>query len=234
MSAKTRLLLKLSGGALASNTNPFCETKLQSLAKQLKELSQLYSLGIVVGGGNIWRGREGRLTFLKSNERDYVGMVSTIINCFVLQKALEAEGLAVKLFSALEVERITDKYTLSEIELSLRAGEIVLFAGGVGEPSYSTDSAAIIRAIEIGAKQVLIGKEGVKGIYDKDPNVFKDAVFLPKVSYDEIISKDLKVLDQSSINLARDNKLRLLLFNQEADNSFIKALKGEIEYSEVV
>ncbi|AFN64896.1 Uridylate kinase [Mycoplasma wenyonii str. Massachusetts] len=234
MSGKTRLLLKLSGGALASEGDAFDEDKLQDLAKQLKELSKLYSLGIVVGGGNLWRGREGRLGFLKSNERDYIGMVSTIINCFVLQKALESEGIKAKLFSAIEVERITDRYTLSEIESSLGGGEIALFAGGVGEPCYSTDSAAIIRAIEIGAKEVFIGKEGVKGIYDKDPNVFEDAVFLSKVSYDYLITKDLRVIDQSSIKLARDNKLRLVLFDQEAENSFVKAVKGEIEFSEVV
>ncbi|AFO51872.1 Uridylate kinase [Candidatus Mycoplasma haematolamae str. Purdue] len=231
---KERLLLKFSGGALSSESEVFSESKLLDLASQVRELSEDYEIGIVVGGGNIWRGKDGRISFMTAPERDYMGMISTVLNGFVLQKALRAKGVESRLFSATGVERVTEDYNLFQINKALESGQVVIFSGGVGEPQFSTDSGCAIRAIEIGATRVLIGKEGVEGIYNKDPNVHSNAVFYDKITYDRLIAEDIRILDQSSLSLCRDNKLHLLIFSQEVENAFIKALKGGIKMSEVV
>ncbi|WP_043902201.1 uridylate kinase [Candidatus Mycoplasma haematominutum] len=230
---KPRLLLKLSGGAVCGTEDIYSEQKLISLAIQIRELSQNYLIGIVIGGGNIWRGKEEKLSFLSVHERDYIGMISTVMNGFVLEKALKSLGVATKLFSALEIERVTARYDITLIDKLINSGEVLIFAGGLGEPQFSTDSAAIIRAIEIGASQILIGKEGVSGIYNKDPNVFSDATFYSELSYDQLIRENIQVLDQASLQLAKKNNLKLLVFNQEVENCFIKALNREIPLSEV-
>lgn len=230
---KERILIKLSGGALKGNLELYSEEKLLSLASQIKELSFLYEIGIVIGGGNIWRGKEEKLNLLSPVEGDYIGMLATIMNCFVFKVALEKSGVKASCYSALNVDRVVKYHSLSSVEEDLSSGKVVIFGGGLGEPQFSTDSAAIIRGIEIGAKKILIGKEGVAGVYNKDPNIYEDAIFYEKLSYDRVISENIKVLDHAALNLAKENKLHLLIFNQEIENSFVKSLSGEIELSEI-
>ncbi|KMZ96296.1 hypothetical protein PVNG_02434 [Plasmodium vivax North Korean] len=231
MASKERILLKISGGALSSAGETYDEQKLLDLASQIKDLQKNYDVGIVIGGGNICRGRERKIKFLSSFYRDYMGMASTVLNGFVLQGALSYLKVKSRLFSSLEIERISEKINLSEVEKTLNSGEVVIFSGGLGEPCFSTDSAAFIRAIEIRATKVLIGKSGVKGVYNRDPKSFLDAEFQPSISYDRLISEDIRILDLPSLLLAKENNLTLLIFNQEENLCFIKALRGEIDLS---
>ncbi|ADX98038.1 UMP kinase [Mycoplasma suis] len=230
---KERILLKFSGGALKGKGEIYSEEKLIALASQVKELNKSYEIGIVIGGGNIWRGKEEKIDLLSAVQADYVGMMATIMNSYVFKETLESIGVKSRLYSALAVERIVEDYSLSKIEEDLSSGRVIIFGGGLGEPRFSTDSAAIMRGIEIGAKKILIGKDGVEGVYNKDPNIYEDAVFYGQLSYDRIISENIKVFDHSALNLAKENKLHFLIFNQEVENSFIKSLNGGIRVSEI-
>ncbi|OAL09861.1 UMP kinase [Candidatus Mycoplasma haematobovis] len=233
--SRERILLKLSGGNLKklNETFFFNNEIISNLVDQIEELLQKYDLALVVGGGNIWRGSENKLDALEDQSSHYIGMLATLMNSITIQNYLKKKNIKSRIYSALSCPRVAEELNQENISRALDAHEVVIFGAGTGMPFVSTDTCAAIRAIEIGATKVLIGKNSVKGVYDKDPNKYKDAVFLPKLSYDEILFRKLKVMDHTALALLAPYKVELLVFNQDTKDSFVKALKGDIEYTSI-
>lgn len=235
MQIKPRLLLKISGGQLKNlETNSFFDGNLlKNLVEQVDELTKDYQVGIVLGGGNIWRGKDKHIDTLSNLNSDYLGMIATVMNGIVLKEMLEKQGIKTTLFSGLHFGKITKEVNPNEVNECLDKGHVLIFSGGTGLPFVTTDTAAVVRAIEINAEIVLFGKDGVKGVYDKDPKTNPDAVFFPKLTYQEVIEKRLKVIDCTAFALAQENNLKFLIFNQSIKNSFVDAVRGKIELTAI-
>lgn len=226
---KERILIKISGASLKSNKEIFDVKKISNLAYQINVLSQKYQISLVIGGGNIFRGNLAQSLNLDRNDADAMGMLSTMINGLILKNVFNNHKINVNLFSALKIDKIIDEYTSRSVNDALNNNNVCIFVGGVGLPFFTTDTGAALRAAETQSKIILMGKNGVDGVYDKDPLKHSDAKRFEHLTYDEIISKSLDVIDQSALTLCWDNNISLLVFNINEENSLIRVMNKEIK-----
>ena len=232
-----RVLIKLSGEGLSGKEKKLSiDSKVvDGIVSQLKEIHKKgIQIGIVVGGGNFWRGASAAKNGIPRNRADYIGMLATIMNGLALQSAIEAAGLVARVHSALLVDRkVAQGYVNEKAVASLEAGEIVIFTGGTGRPYFTTDTAATLVATELGADTILMGKNGVDGIYDSDPKTNPNAKRFETITWDEILEKGLQVMDSTAASMARDNDTNLMVFDITKENALIKATTGDIPHTKV-
>jgi len=223
-----RVLIKLSGEALMGRRSFGVDPDVvNEIALEIKEASELgVQIGIVVGGGNIFRGVEVSAKGMDRTTADYMGMLATMINGLALQSALEKLGVTTRVQSAIEVKEVAEAYIQRRAIRHLEKGRVVIFGGGTGNPYFTTDTAAALRALEIKA-DVLMKATKVDGIYDKDPVVAKDAVFFERISFTDVLTHNLKVMDATAISLCRDNNLSVLVFNLLKKGNIKRAISGE-------
>ena len=220
-----RVLLKLSGEALAGDEKKGINfDTVGKICDQVKELTKMGTeVAIVVGGGNFWRGAKVEMDRTTS---DYMGMLATAMNGLALQSVLEEKGLNTRLQTAIEMRQMAEPYIKRRAVRHLQKGRVVIFGCGTGNPYFTTDTAAALRAAEIGAEVILVGKT-IDGIYSADPKNDENAVKFDEISYDDILKQDLKVMDGASIALCRDNNIKLIVFELAKPENIIKAVKGE-------
>ncbi len=234
--AKERVLLKISGEALSGEGKIGHNRKaMDFLAKEILTVKDLFELAIVVGGGNLIRGTTLKKEVLLRDGvvADYVGMVATVINAAVFQNVLEEDfGLETRAASALEVKEVAELFVRRKVISHLNKGRIVLLAGGTGNPDFSTDTAMVLRAHEIGAKIILKGTK-VDGIFDKDPRKDENAVLIPKISHMDYLNKNLNIVDATAVTLARNHSLVIKVFNIFQEGNLRKILTGENIGSEI-
>ncbi len=227
--AYRRILLKLSGEALCGEDGGFGirpET-LQRVAGEIAEVAKLgVQIGIVVGGGNIFRGLKGASAGMDRSQSDYMGMLATVINALALQDALERQGAPTRVMTAIEIRQVAEPYIRRRAMRHLEKGSLVIFAAGTGNPFFSTDTAAALRAVEIGA-QALFKATKVEGIYDRDPVRHEGAQFLTKISYDKFLADKIGVMDQTAVTLCRENKLPIRVFKLAARGNIMRVVMGE-------
>ena len=223
-----RVLLKLSGEAFAGEEHSFgIEPRtVASIARQVAEANSMgVELGIVVGGGNIIRGLSASARGTDRTTADYMGMLATVINALALQDALEKEGVQTRVQTALWMQELAEPYIRRRAIRHLEKERVVIFAGGTGNPYFSTDTTAALRALEMGADAILKGTR-VDGVYDSDPLVNPDAEKFPSLDYIEVLQRGLKVMDSTAISLCMDNNLPIIVFNLKAGN-IVRILAGE-------
>lgn len=221
-----RILLKISGEALAGDAKiGINDDVLKEISTSIKAVSDLgVQVAVVVGGGNFWRGRSSEQ--MDRVTADHMGMLATLMNSLALSDALEQLGAVTRVLSAIEVRQMAEPYIRKRAIRHLEKGRIVIFACGTGNPYFSTDSGAALRATEIGA-DVLLKATMVDGVYDKDPKKFPDAVKYEKVTYDEVLKNDLKVMDATAAAHCRDNRTKMLVFSMEDPENIVRIVKGE-------
>lgn len=226
--AYKRILLKLSGEALKGNREYGIDPVLiRDLAKQIGEVHALgVQIGIVIGGGNIFRGTSEAAAHMNRSVADAIGMIATVINSLMLQDALENAGAATRVLSAIEMRQVCEPYIRRRAIRHMEKGRIVILAGGTGNPFFSTDSAAALRANELDA-EVLIKATKVNGVYTADPEKDRNARLLKRVSYQEAISQNLRVMDTSALSLCRDNGVPIIVFNLLEPDSILRVVCGE-------
>jgi len=229
MEKKKRILVKFSGEALAGDSGFGIDNAvLKFIAKQIKELVENgIQVGIVIGGGNIIRGvSAARDGIIKRTSGDHMGMLATVINSIAMREALESVGLDVRVQSAIKMEAICETFIVGRANRHLEKGRVVIFAAGTGNPFFTTDTAATLRAIEIGSDMIIKATK-VDGVYDKDPNKFDDATLLKELNYELAMSDDIKVMDDTAIALAKDNSLPILVCNMFKDGNLLKIIQGD-------
>ena len=224
-----RVLLKLSGEALAGEDNFGINAKtVADIARQIKEAKELgVEIAIVCGGGNIWRGVTGAQMGMERSSADYMGMLATVMNGLAVQNALEQLGIQTRLLSAIEMRQVAEPYIRRRAVRHLEKGRIVIFGAGTGSPYFTTDTTAALRAAEINADVILMAKNGVDGVYSADPKLDANAVKFDEISYADVLTKDLKVMDQTAITLCKDNNIDLCVFNMHEDGNIAKACDGQ-------
>ena len=223
-----RVVLKLSGEALAGEAGYGIEQDmLNFVAKQIQELRDLgVDVLVVVGGGNIWRGIAGSQKGMDRATADYMGMLATVMNSLALQSALENIGIYTRVQSAIEMRQIAEPYIRRKAERHLEKGRVVIFGAGTGNPYFSTDTTAALRAAELEADAILMAKK-VDGVYNADPKTNPDAKKFDKLSFMEIIEKELGVMDSTAASLCKDNRIPIIVFNINIDGNIRKAVLGE-------
>lgn len=221
-----RVIIKLSGEALAGEKGNGIDQKvLDVITDQIIAVKNLgVEIGIIVGGGNFWRGRQG--TEMDRSQADHMGMLATVINALAIQDALERKNAPTRVQTALTITRVAEPYILRKAMSHLNKGRIVIFACGTGNPYFTTDTAAALRAAEIGAEVLLLAKN-VDGIYDSDPKLNKDAKKLDKVSYKEYIAQNLRAMDMTAITICMENKMPVLAFGLFEENALERAVTGQ-------
>ena len=228
--AYRRLVIKLSGGHLAGDHGfGISPTVIAGIADELREVHELGTqLGVVIGGGNVIRGITAAAQGLDRASADYMGMLGSVINALALQDALEKAGLSTRVLSALEISSVAERYIRRRAVRHLEKGRVVVFAGGTGNPYFSTDTAAALRAAEIGAEIILMAKQGVDGVYSADPNTHPGATRYSSLSFEEAIQKDLRVMDQTALALCRENHLPLIVFDMSVRGNIRRVAAGEV------
>jgi len=223
-----RILLKLSGELLAgSGGHGIDEDVLSMLAAEVRDVHALgVQVGVVLGGGNIFRGLAGSARGMDRVAADHMGMLATVINSLSLQHALEKLGLFTRVLSAIQMDQVCEPWIRRRAVRHLEKGRIVVMAAGTGNPYFTTDTAAVLRAIEIGADVVLKGTK-VDGVYSGDPRQDPQATFFPRIGYMDILNRDLKVMDATAISLCRDNRLPLIVFNVGVRGNLVRIVNGE-------
>lgn len=223
-----RILLKLSGEALQGPTRGGIDYP--TLGRIADSVAQAHAMGVeiglVVGGGNIFRGTQGVENNIDRTTGDYMGMLATVINALAIQAALEKRGAATRVMTAIEMRPVAEPYIRRRAIRHLEKGRIVIFGAGTGNPFFTTDTAAALRANEIDA-QLLMKATKVDGVYDKDPAVHKKARKYKELTYTEVLSRNLRVMDAAAISLCRDNQMPILVFNLTTPGSIIKAVEGK-------
>lgn len=221
-----RVLLKLSGEALAGQNKTGVDVDtVGKICDKIKEVVEMgVEVGIVVGGGNFWRGRNGHQ--MERATADYMGMLATAMNGLALQDALETRGVHSRVQTAIEMREIAEPFIIRKSEKHLKKGRVVIFACGTGHPYFTTDTAAVLRATEINADIILLGK-AIDAVYSADPKIDKNAQRYERISYSEVLEKDLKVMDSTATALCRDNDIPLLVFGIADPENIVRAVKGE-------
>lgn len=224
-----RIILKLSGEALANKDGTILNPeKLNVIAEAVKAMHEEgVEIGIVIGAGNIFRGKISSKIGVDRTNGDYMGMLGTIINCIALSSALEKIGVTTRVMSAVEVNKIAEPYIYKKAIAHLNCNKVVLFAGGTGNPYFTTDTCASLRALEINADAILMAKNNVDGVYDSDPKVNKNAKFLKTLTFKEVIDRNLAVMDQTSITMLMGQNITIRVFNMENAENFMKVIHGE-------
>ncbi len=219
-----RVLLKISGEALAGDQrfgiNPIV---VKDIAQQIKDAKDLgVEIAIVCGGGNIWRGKTGADMGMERASADYMGMLATVMNGFALQNALESIGLETRVMTAIDMKEVAEPYIRRRAVRHLEKGRIVIFSAGTGSPYFTTDTTAALRAAEIHADVILMAKNGVDGVYSADPKLDPNAVKFDKLTYLDVLNKDLKIMDQTAITLCKDNNIDLSVFNMQKEKEILR------------
>ena len=230
MAKYKRVLVKLSGEALAKKGKDeiFDATNLNQVALALKSIvDKGVQVSVVVGGGNIWRGKLAESIGVERSTADYMGMLGTIINALALQSALNQVGVDSRVMSAIEVRQVCEPYIKLRAIRHLEKGRIVIFGGGTGSPYFTTDTTAALRANEINCDAILMAKNGVDGVYTSDPRTNKDAKFISNISYKEMLDMNLQVMDRTAASLCMDTNIELRVFNMNDTSNFIKVIEGE-------
>jgi uridylate kinase len=223
-----RVLLKLSGEALLGD-QPYgmSPEKVAELAAEVKRVADRgVETAIVIGAGNIYRGMKATAEGMDRATADYAGMLATVLNCLTVQDALERLGAQTRVQSAVTVSEVAEPYIRRRAIRHLEKGRVVIFAAGTGNPFFTTDTAAALRALEIGAEAILMAKNGVRGVYDGDPRLDPNATFLPEITHLEAIERGLRVMDTTAISLCMDNELPIHVF-ELADGNIVRAAAGE-------
>ncbi len=223
-----RVLLKLSGEALmGSRAYGIDETTVHAVARELASVQESgLEIAIVIGGGNIYRGLAAAAEGMDRASADYAGMLATLLNAIAVQDALERSGVHTRVLSALDVREVAEPYIRRRAIRHLEKGRVVIFAAGTGNPFFTTDSAAALRALEIGAEAILMAKNGVEGVYDGDPRTDPNARFLPELTHLQAIEQGLKVMDTTALSLCMDNQLPIYVF-ELADGNVARVAAGE-------
>ena len=225
--AYKRIVLKLSGEALAGSEKTGIDNEvIKSIAKRVKTITEMgVEVGIVVGGGNFWRGRDS-LNIQRATS-DYMGMLGTVMNALALQDALEKMDVLTRVQTSIEMRAVAEPYIRRRAIRQLEKKMVVIFAAGTGNPYFSTDTTAALRAAEVEADAILMAKKGVDGVYDCDPAKNKDAVMFEKLDYIEVIQRKLSVMDSTAISLCMDNKIPIVVFNIDKPGNILRAALGE-------
>ena len=234
--ANKRVLVKFSGEALAGEAGHGIDTQiLNYISQEIKSLVEAgIEVGIVIGGGNIIRGvTAAKDGIIKRTSGDYMGMLATVINGVAMQEACEHAGLQVRMQTAIKMEQIAEPYINRKAVRHLEKGRVVIFAAGTGNPYFTTDTAATLRAVEIGA-EVIIKATKVDGVYDRDPNIYPDAKKLSVLSYDDALNDHVKVMDDTSIALAKDNSLPIIVCDMFTKGNLLNIINGNLENCSIV
>ncbi|MEZ5344043.1 MAG: UMP kinase [Pyrinomonadaceae bacterium] len=233
--AYKRVLLKLSGEALMGDQNYGIDTKVaKSVAEEIKAVYQMgVEVAVVVGGGNIFRGVSQSAGNMDRGSADYIGMLATVMNAVVLQDALEKCDVFTRVLSAIDIPQLAEPFIRRRAIRHLEKGRVVIFGAGTGNPYFTTDSAAALRALEI-RSEVIMKATKVDGIYSADPVKNPDAVKFDKISYQEVLEKRLKVMDTSAISLCMDNNLPIMVFNMNTSGNILKAAMGDLSIGTLV
>lgn len=228
-----RILLKLSGEALAGEKKTgFCEDTVRKVAKQVQELSdQGYEIGIVIGGGNFWRGRTSEN--IDRTKADQIGMLATVMNAIYVSEIFRSAGMQTNILTPFTCSTFTKEFSKDRANKYFEKGRIVFFAGGTGHPYFSTDTGVVLRAIEVEADLILLAK-AIDGVYDADPRTNDDAKKYDEVTIDEVIEKNLQVVDMTASILARDNKMPMWVFGLSGENSIVEAMGNKFQGTKVL
>ena len=224
-----RVVLKLSGESLAGEQgfgiNP---SVVEDIAKQIQAVrAEGIDCAIVVGGGNIWRGLAGSAKGMDRATADYMGMLATVMNCLALQDALEKLGVDSRVQSAIDMRQVAEPYIRRKAIRHMEKGRVVIFAAGTGNPYFSTDTTAALRAAEIEADVILMGKKNTDGVYDSDPNKKPNAKKFDKLAYIEVLQRGLQVMDSTATSLCMDNNIPIVVFNIDEHENLVRAARGE-------
>ena len=224
-----RVLLKLSGEALMGDGQYGIDPKVTDhLAKQVKELLAVgHEVGVVVGGGNIFRGMAGAAGGMERAQADYMGMLATVINSVALQDALEKLGVSTRVQTAIEMRQIAEPYIRRRAIRHLEKGRVVIFGAGTGNPYFTTDTTAALRSAEIEADVMLMAKKQTDGVYDADPKYHPEAKMFTHLTYNDVLQKQLAVMDNTAITLCMNNNIPIVVFNIDVPGNIVKACKGE-------
>ena len=225
-----RVLIKLSGEALKDEdgSNVFSSKTLHSMAETIEDLvKDGVEISIVIGAGNIWRGKSAKTIGIESTTADYMGMLGTIINALALQSCLELHNVPCRVLSAINVAEVSEPYIRRRALRHLEKGRVVIFAGGTGNPFFTTDTAAALRAKEMNCEAILMAKNSAEGVLSEDPRINPDAKLIKKISYIDLLKKNLKVMDNTAISLLSESDIELRVFNINDLNNFKRVMNGE-------
>lgn len=227
-----RVLLKISGEALMGTQGFGIQPEVvETIADEIAKATALgVEMGIVVGGGNIFRGVQNSAKLgMDRAAADYVGMLATVMNSLILQGILKKKGLTLRVLTAIAMDRVAEPYIQLRAVRHLSKGRVVIFGAGTGNPFFSTDTTAALRAAEISADVILMAKNNVDGVYDKDPNVHSDAQKFDTLTYDDVLAKNLKVMDQTAVSLCKDTKMPIIVFDFAKPDAIRNILTGQSE-----
>ena len=223
-----RILLKLSGEALAGNERNFDPVCLKTIAEEIKQVHDLgVEVSIVVGGGNFIRGKALVEMGIDRVQGDSMGMLATIINALAIQSTLESIGVDTRVQTSIDIHKVAEPFIQRRAVRHLEKGRVVIFGGGTGSPYFSTDTTAALRASEIGADVILMAKNGVDGVYTADPRKDPTAVKFDRLTYMDVLNKELQVMDSTAISMCMENHIRLVVFNMNEPNNIVRAATGE-------
>ena len=222
-----RVIVKLSGEAFAGgNSAGINASAVRDIAQEIKGLVDLdYQVGIIIGAGNIWRGRDAAENGMERASADYMGMLGTILNSLALQNALEALGVPTRTMTAIEIPRVAEPYIRRRAIHHLEKNNVVIFGGGTGNPFFSTDSAAALRAAEVGARTILMAKNGCDGVYYSDPRKNPNAKKFTTITYHELIERELQVMDLTAATLCKENNIKTIVFDMNVKGNVVKVLE---------
>ena len=225
-----RIVLKLSGEALSGDKGFGIDPKvIRSIANQVKEVAELgIEIAIVVGGGNIWRGKVGSEMGMERANADYMGMLATVMNSLALQDSLESMGIPTRVQTSIEMRQVAEPYIRRKAIRHLEKKRVVIFAAGTGNPYFSTDTTAALRAAEIEAEVILMAKNNVDGVYSDDPRVNKNAVKYDQLSYMDMLNEGLEVMDSTASSLCMDNDIPLIVFSITEEGNIKRVVQGEV------
>ena len=220
-----RLILKISGEALSDNGIGISVEKVNNIAQEIKELYELgdIQLGIICGAGNIWRGRDAMTNGMDRTTADYMGMLGTILNCVALQSSLEKLGLDTRVMTSITVPELAEPYIRRKAISHMTKGRICIFGGGTGNPFFSTDTTAALRASELGCSRILMAKNGTDGVYDSDPRKNKDAKRFDVITHQELLERKLEVMDLTASTLCASNNIDIFVFDMNVKGNIKRA-----------
>jgi len=227
---KRRIMIKISGEALAGNSGVGINPQVvKAIAKEIKDAYDLNlcEIGVIVGGGNIFRGKIASEMGIERSSADYMGMIGTILNALALQNSLESLGVQTRAMTSLNIPEVAEPYIRRKALSHFEKGRIVIFGGGTGNPYFSTDTTAALRAAELGATTIYMAKNGVDGVYDKDPRKDPTAKKYDKLTNFELLQKELQVMDSTAAALCHDNKIDIYVFDMNVPGNISKAILGE-------
>jgi uridylate kinase len=228
VTAYKRVLLKLSGEVFGGGRIGVDPDVVNQIAREIADVVRTgVQVAIVVGGGNFFRGAELQQRGMDRTRADYMGMLGTVMNCLALQDFLEKQGVETRVQTAITMGQVAEPYIPRRAIRHLEKGRVVIFGAGAGMPYFSTDTVAAQRALEVGAEVILMGKQGVDGVYDADPKLHPDAVKFDSLSYDEFLARGLKVADATSVSLSRDNDISMIVFNLSEEGNIARVVAGE-------